>query len=78
MPSADRPGKKGVYVELPEDLDEALRELVKSLPFGTLTQHIVLALRRHVANPPSVEVPELPPARVTEPEVPVKKKKTVK
>lgn len=61
MPAKDRPGKKGIYVELPEDVDKELRELVESLPLGGIAQHVIMAIRRHLASPPTVTIPDLPP-----------------
>lgn len=60
MPSEKRVGKKGIYVELPEDLEAEFREFCRSFPLGTITQHVQLAIRRHMANPPRVETPPLP------------------
>ena len=64
MPAVPRPGKRSITVELPEDLDVALRAVVEQYPLGTITQHVVLAIRRHVEAPPRVTVPRLPPADV--------------
>ena len=67
MPEAKRPGKKGIYVELPEDLDAEFRAFVDRVPLGTISQHVAMALRRHMANPPTVAVPDLPGVKVDAP-----------
>jgi hypothetical protein len=67
MPSVDRPGKRGMYVELPEDLDAEFRAFVEKYPLGTISQHVVLAIRRHMASPPAVEVAKLPAVKVQAP-----------
>jgi hypothetical protein len=74
MPADKRPGKKGMYVELPADLDAKFRAFVERFPLGTITQHIQLAIRRHMADPPTVDVPKLGPARMeAPPEKPAKR-----
>lgn len=67
MPSDRRPGRQGVYVELPPELIAQVRELAgRNLrDFRSEVQH---ALERHLAAPPTVRVvvdtPALPPAEV--------------
>lgn len=55
MPSDDRPGRKGVYVELPLDLLEAVRRLAErnGRGFRDEVQH---ALERHLEAPPTVRI----------------------
>lgn len=67
MPADDRPGRKGVYIELPVDLLAEVRALAErnGRDFRTEVEH---ALRRHLAAPPTVRVvvdtPDLPAAEV--------------
>jgi hypothetical protein len=72
MPTEKRPGKKGVYVELPEDLDAEFRAFVESFPVGGIAQHVQWAIRRHMDTPPTIaaaspvkpmSVPAEPPAK---------------
>jgi len=63
MPSQIRPGKKALYVELPDELDAELRAYCDR--FGLkLADEVRLAIRRHLANPPLRDVPPLPPVTV--------------
>jgi hypothetical protein len=64
MPSKKRPGVVGVYVELPEEQDRRLRELAARLGLGGITDHIRMAIDRHLAHPPTLTVPPLPPVRI--------------
>jgi len=70
MPSDDRPGRKGVYVELPLEMIEAVRQLAErnGRGFRDELQH---ALERHLEAPPAVRVvidtPALSPAEVPPP-----------
>jgi hypothetical protein len=66
MPSKPRPGKKGVYVELPEELDAAFRRYCEERG-AKLADEIRMAIRRHLQNPPPAEVPPLPPVTVEKP-----------
>jgi hypothetical protein len=67
MPTQPRPGKKGLYVELPNDLDTALRSYCEQRGLK-LADEVRLAIRRHLANPPKpAEVPPLPPISAPEP-----------
>lgn len=64
------PTDTGVYLTLPPDLLAAVRELAakNGRPFKTEVEH---ALMRHLAVPPILVVPVLPPATVpVEPEQP--------
>jgi hypothetical protein len=47
MPSGARPGRKGLYVDCPEDLLAELKAFADSFPIGGIGQHVVWALRRH-------------------------------
>lgn len=69
-----RPGKTGVFVELPDDLLAELDVMCGTLPLGNRTDHIRLAIRRHIDCPPTVTTPQLPPILV-EAEPPKKKSK---
>lgn len=64
MPTKKRPGLTGVYVELPDEMVAELEALVKKLPIGSKADHIRLAVRRHIDNPPAVIVPSLPPTAI--------------
>lgn len=67
MPSAPRPGKKGLYVELPEELDTAFRSYCEGRGVK-IADELRLAIRRHMANPPPIsEPPPLPPLAPPEP-----------
>lgn len=67
MPADDRPGRKGVYIELPVELLAQVRELAErnGRDFRSEVEH---ALQRHLAAPPTVRVvvdtPGLPAAEV--------------
>jgi hypothetical protein len=61
MPTDKRPGKKGVYFEFPDEFLREFRAFVDAFPLGTATEHVLLALRRHMATPPTVAAPGLPP-----------------
>lgn len=67
MPAEDRPGRKGVYIELPVELLAQVRELAErnGRDFRSEVEH---ALQRHLAAPPTVRVvvdtPHLPAAEV--------------
>jgi hypothetical protein len=67
MPSKKRPGVVGVYVELPEEQDRRLRALAERLGLGGITDHIRMAIDRHLANPPALAVPPLSPVTVHQP-----------
>jgi hypothetical protein len=67
MPAQPRPGKKALYVELPNDLDSAIRSYCEQRGLK-LADEIRLAIRRHLANPPQpTELPPLPPMTVPAP-----------
>lgn len=54
-------GKKGFYVELPEDLAAAFRQFARGRG-ETLGEATAQAMRRHMAHPPPPAVdPPLPP-----------------
>jgi hypothetical protein len=59
MPSGARPGRKGLYVDCPEDLLAELKAFADSFPIGGIGQHVVWALRRHLADPPVLAAPPL-------------------
>jgi hypothetical protein len=67
MPTDERPGRKGVYVELPLELLEEVRRLAEANGRG-FRDEVQHALERHLAAPPTVRVvidtPDLPPAEV--------------
>jgi hypothetical protein len=67
VPAVDRPGKKGVYFELPVELVAELRGLAERNG-RDLRSEVEHALRRHLAAPPTVRVvvdtPDLPAAEV--------------
>ena len=60
MPSNERKNK-GVYLELPQDLLEQTRALAASIG-RPWTAEVIHALRRHLAVPPELAVPQLPQA----------------
>ncbi|WP_439631452.1 hypothetical protein [Gemmata sp.] len=63
MPSVDRPGVKGVYVELPESLLTDARAFAADR--GEKFNRVVAeALRRHMAYPPPKPEPQPEPAPV--------------
>ncbi len=67
MPTTPRPGKKGLYIELPTDLDEQLRAYCEERG-GKIAEEVRLAIRRHLANPPPLaELPPLPPVTAPAP-----------
>lgn len=67
MPTKPRPGKKGLYVELPTDLDEQLRTYCEKWGLK-IADEVRLAIRRHLQNPPpQAEVPPLPPVPAPRP-----------
>jgi hypothetical protein len=49
MPPQKRPGKRHLYVEIPETLGEQLDELAKRNR-RTITAEVVLALEKHLAG----------------------------
>lgn len=55
MPADDRPGRKGVYIELPVEVLAEVRALAEQngRDFRSEVEH---ALRRHLAAPPTVRV----------------------
>jgi hypothetical protein len=59
MPKKKRPGRTGVYVELPDDLDRRFRKYVKARG-STVTVELRLAVERHITYPPP-KVPPFPP-----------------
>lgn len=67
MPAEDRPGRKGVYIELPVEVLAEVRALAErnGRDFRSEVEH---ALRRHLAAPPTVRVlidtPDLPSAEL--------------
>lgn len=78
MPVKKRPGMTGVYVELADEKIAALEKLVDSLPLGSKADHIRLAIDRHLAHPPTVEVVALPVEAVKPPDPPPAKKPAAK
>jgi hypothetical protein len=66
MPSQARPGKKALYVELPDEIDAELRAYCDRHGLK-LADEVRLAIRRHLANPPPKGVPPLPPLIVPAP-----------
>lgn len=74
MPSEARPGKKALYVELPDDLDEAFRAYCEGRGLK-LADEVRMAIRRHLANPPPSGVPPLPPVTVPTNDKPAKGRK---
>jgi hypothetical protein len=64
MPTKKRPGLTGVYVEIPDEVVAELEALCERLPLGGKADHIRLAVRRHLDNPPTVTVPPLPAVTV--------------
>ncbi|HEV3436898.1 MAG TPA: hypothetical protein VG122_06045 [Gemmata sp.] len=63
MPSVERPGKKGVYIEFELDFLLTAQEFAKSRS-ESFKEVVVQALTRHMANPPPPPVP-LPPPPIT-------------
>jgi hypothetical protein len=57
MPKKKRPGRTGVYVELPDGLERSLRKYVAARG-STITAEIRQAIERHLKYPPST--PPLP------------------
>jgi hypothetical protein len=77
MPSVERPGKKALYVELPDELDAALRALAERR--GTkVSAEVRDAIRRHLAYPPPDPAPEPPPAPLPNGEKKKSRKKSAK
>lgn len=78
MPSARRPGKKTLYVELPEDLHEEFERFCEARGEDR-TQHVAWALRRHMEFPPPPPVvhplPPVPAVVIESPPVPPVPKK---
>jgi hypothetical protein len=61
MPSVERKGKKGKYVEIPDDLDRRFQAFCEGRGVK-YTAQVVLAMERHLAYPPPPPVPPaLPP-----------------
>ena len=60
MPAVKRPGKVGLYVELPEALNEELRAYCERTGSGVAEQ-VRLAIRRHLTYPPAPEPPPVLP-----------------
>lgn len=56
MPPKKRPGMTGFYVELPDELLAEFERFVESFPLGSKAQHVRLALRRHMDNPPKAVI----------------------
>ena len=75
MPAKKRPGVTGVYVEIPDEMVAELDELAEKMPLGNKADHIRLAVKRHLANPPTVTVPDLPPVILPPAEMPKRARK---
>jgi hypothetical protein len=75
MPAKKRPGMTGVYFEIADEDLAALEKLAASLPLGGKADHLRLAVKRHLANPPTVEVGALPPLPKPAPAPPRKRRK---
>jgi hypothetical protein len=68
MPSVERPGKKGVYIEFDLDFLSTAQGFAESR--GESFKEVVMqAIRRHMANPPPPPVPVTPPPLVPLPPV---------
>lgn len=61
---ANRPGKKALNVDLPDELDSQFRKFVEDFELGTLAQHVEFAIRRHIAHPPVLTSPPYPDERM--------------
>lgn len=53
MPSKQRPGKRGLYVELPEEMDRQLRLRCERIG-AKIADEVRAAIGRHLAYPPPV------------------------
>jgi hypothetical protein len=62
MPHAPRPGKAGLYVELPEALNEALRERAAA-DRRSVTTTVIMALEAFLGTGPEGEVAERPKSK---------------
>ena len=56
-------GDKGIYLSLPEDLLQAVRDMADSHG-RSIRGEIEHAIRRHMACPPTLISPPLPPATI--------------
>jgi hypothetical protein len=73
MPKKDaRPGWRGLYLELPDELDNQLRDHCRRAD-SRVADEVRLAIRRHLAYPPPPQTPPLPPIL---PDSPVAAKKS--
>lgn len=70
---ASRAGMTPMFIELSDEDAARLDALIASLPLGGKADHIRLAVRRHLDNPPTVAVPQLPPATVAPKPKPARK-----
>lgn len=59
---AEKGGRKGFFVELPEEMLAEWRDFCDRYPQISLTQQVQWAMRRHMDSPPEVRAPALPPA----------------
>jgi len=75
MPTKKRPGMTGVYVEIPDEMNAELEAIAGSLPLGGKADHVRMAIRRHLDNPPRVESTPLPPVPSDPPKPAPKKPK---
>lgn len=75
MPPKKRPGVTGVYHEWPDELLAEFRAFVAAFPLGTDREHVMMAVRRHMANPPSVVGVETLPPAPAEPELKPRRRK---
>jgi hypothetical protein len=68
MPSVKRPGRTGVYLDLPTDLVERFRAFVRGRG-EPLTAHVARAMERHLRHPPPAPALTDPPL----PDLPARK-----
>ena len=66
MPRKPTSGCKPLYVEMPLEMDSGLRELAARNGRG-VKDELLHAVRRHLATPPTLVAPELPPDKVVPP-----------
>ena len=78
MPSIARPGRRGTYIELPEELFDGVHALAESNQ-RTFRDEVVHAIQRHLNQPPKVQVivdsPDLKPETISRKDEPAKPKR---
>lgn len=74
MPSKERPGLKGIYIELEPALLERIRSLADKHR-RAFKEEVAHALVRHADQPPEMVTPELSPVVVEVPGLPAPKKR---